>query len=347
MSLDNLKSRFVAFLLRLSTLISDEPLTNVAPYGECNTSPNALAWIPSGYTVRSCIKHDNIDRCWFMYTPSSVDESSEVPLVIHLHGSGGCASLPSLGFGTIANEYGFVVVWPQGTSTKQFGQDLTSWNDGSGLFGAEEAGIDDMGFLETMVDVILDENTFLDQSRVYMSGHSNGAVMAQRFSLQTNSILAGVIAFSGSAKPNDIEWSPGGESINTYNSTPIILIHGDIDNVVPFDTRKGPLAGAVDSYEGWISLNQCSGSDEPEVTDEYILRASNECANDGKVALVEVIDAGHHPISKGEEPFLISPRNVIADCPFRRAIFFYEPDCKLIELDSSRLAWEFISEFHR
>lgn len=357
-TLKNLLTRSIAFVLRLNALFGDEPLRNVAPYGTCDIAQDALSsWLETGSVPQNCLSHQNRTRCWYTYTPNSVvDSTSEVPLVVHLHGAGGCASLPAMGWGNIAEDSGVVMIWPAGTPTLQPGIpdavnfELSTWNDGSGLFGAEAIGIDDIGFLEKMLDIVLsnDDKNYpnIDSNRVYISGHSNGAVMAQRFALQTNGIVAGVVAVAGAALPEDPEWSPGGNVTEFYQPTPILLISGQVDNVVPFNERRGPLAGAIPSLNGWADINGCPSVDATvEEYDDYIQHIFTGCGNGTEVALLEVKEAGHHPFSKGEGEFQISPFNIIADCPFRGIPFFYEPDCQLIDLDTTRLAWEFISAF--
>jgi len=330
-----------------------DPLTNRAPYGTCSEGPNALAWLKEeGSAEQTCIDWAGLQRCWYTFVPNSVllqQESKSVPVVIHLHGAGGCASLPSVGWGTLAEDNGFVVVWPQGTKhTLPFlpailannlpvfaldllGFNLNCWNDGSGLFGAEGAGIDDMGFLKAMVtqisakpkvggsssdskdDEVETSSVSIDTSRIYMSGHSNGAVMAQRFDLQTNGLLAGVVSISGAALPNDPEWTPGGTSIGEYQSTPIILIAGTSDGVVPFYERAGPLAGAFPSFDGWATINGCDGTSRKE--DGYGAFTQYNyasCRRSTQVTLLEVFDAGHHPFPKGTEPFQVSSKDTIA-----------------------------------
>lgn len=362
MKLELILSRITAFTLQIyNSVFSEIPLRN-APYGECNTGPDALSWLPQDSIAQNCLDHDGMTRCWYVYTPLSVKERQsqnhtfEFPLLVHLHGAGGCASLPSMGWGSLAEEFEFVVVWPQGTyNPSPFDvpdfidiDDLSSWNDGSGLFGAEVAGIDDLGFLQSLIEEELSNNLVnLDQSRVYMSGHSNGAVMAQRFSLQTNGVIAAVAAISGAGMPGDPEWLPGGSVGDMYSSTPIILVAGTIDNQVPFGERRGPLAGAIPSFEKWASINGCDKNSKIETTNdlEYIQHKYKNCANNAEVQLLEVFDAGHHPFTKGKGIFQISPLDVIAECPFRGIPFFYEADCGLANFDSIKFVWDFISSF--
>jgi len=364
----NVVSRLTALALRLYSVVIRQPLMNAAPYGfnkGCNEAEDALSkWIQNGSAKQTCIEYDNLKRCWFTFIPDSVNTASKVPLVVHLHGAGGCASLPAMGWGSLAEENGFAVVWPQGTSHQiPFVPDwfpdnilqLNCWNDGSQLFGAEKAGIDDMGFLKTMLQQVLsEEDTVIDRKRVYMSGHSNGAVMAQRFAVQTEGVLAGVLAVGGLVFPNDSCKAEGdrecwkeGQTIPEYNPTPIMIVAGKIDEVSPYDKRRNALSGALPSVEGWAQTNNCSTSVEVKHDKEGHARiVYSGCDNGATVALLSVEDAGHHVFTKGRGQFQISPVNVIARCEFRYLPPPpYEPDCQLSDLDTTSMAWDYLSQF--
>jgi len=191
---------------------------------------------------------------------------------------------------------------------------------------------------------LLVQDPQVDSKRLYFSGHSNGAVMSQRFALQTDTVVAGVVAVSGAAMPNDDQWQ-GSVSILDYNPTPIVFVAGTIDNVVPFASRRRALPGAIPALNGWAALNGCDGNAVLTDLGDYSCHIFTSCNNSSEVILFEVEGAGHHPFTRGEEPFLLSPKDVIADCPFRGFPFFYEQDCMLQDSDTISLAWDFVSRF--
>ena len=147
------------------------PLVDVAPYGICDTSPDGLSWLPAPQT---CITHGGLSRCWYTYAPISTSTSlAKVPLVIALHGTYGCASLPAMGWGSKAEENGFIVVWPQSTAHRPpFGPPMerTEWNDGGAYTEAEKAGIDDLGFIRSLIERMLLVDGRIDANRVYLTG---------------------------------------------------------------------------------------------------------------------------------------------------------------------------------
>ena len=110
----NLCSRAVGFSLRIYALFDPDPLLNRAPYGKCNLEADALDWLAdrTGATIeQTCFLYQDIERCWYTYIPEKVLESDDtVPLVVHLHGAGGCATLPSVGWANIAEDDNFVIL---------------------------------------------------------------------------------------------------------------------------------------------------------------------------------------------------------------------------------------------
>ncbi|CAB9520345.1 depolymerase [Seminavis robusta] len=365
-------SRFAALGIRVFTIYKGlEPLIDRAPYGPCSEHADALKWLENrtgAFVNQTCIEYQDRERCWYTYVSErAVSRRNNVPLIVDLHGAGGCASLPSLGSGTIVDTAGLVVAWPQGIKKPLpyvpwiipelildvLGLSVTSWNDGTGLFGAELAGVDDVGFLEIMIAEILarsnpDYGVNIARARIYMIGHSNGATMAQRFALQSEpGVLAGVVAISGSGMPQDPMWVPGGEVSDNYRSTSIALVAGSKDKVVPFGERRGPLAGAMASFDGWARLNDCEDDSRFIYDFEYYRKyIYTDCRDGNEVVLYEVKGQGHHPFKKGIEAFQIASLNTIPECPFRGIPTFSECDCALsTKVDSTAMAWEFIVQF--
>ena len=294
------------------------PLVDVAPYGICDTSPDGLSWLPAPQT---CITHGGLSRCWYTYAPISTSTSlAKVPLVIALHGTYGCASLPAMGWGSKAEENGFIVVWPQSTAHRPpFGPPMerTEWNDGGAYTEAEKAGIDDLGFIRSLIERMLLVDGRIDANRVYLTGsrdvpnasshslttnttytlpckligHSNGAVMAQRVALQSSGLVAAVVAFGGAPAPADPTW-PGGEPVNSFVATPVMNVVGTLDGVNNFSAPFGPLPGAVRSLELWAIVNKCSEAAAVVQPEALHVRHTYCAGGPAEAVLIEVPGAG-------------------------------------------------------
>ena len=129
-----------------------------------------------------CFEYDGIDRCWTIYVPNSTDDSQSIPLILDLHALQRSADnqYQLSDMDRIAEENNAIVVYPHGYEN--------SWNFGQCCDPANEDGIDDYGFLRTLIYHTSD--TFpVDTDRVYMTGWSTGCAMAQAFANDASDIL--------------------------------------------------------------------------------------------------------------------------------------------------------------
>jgi len=72
--------------------------------------------------------------------------------------------------------------------------------------------VDDVGFLQAVLSDIR-ARTAIDPGRVYMTGHSNGAMMTYRFAVEAADSATAIVAVGGAA------------DVATVPSEPIPLLH--------------------------------------------------------------------------------------------------------------------------
>jgi len=224
-----------------------------------------------------------LERFWYVYAPSS---AVGLPLVMDLHGYGSCAEELSTysGWSQLAAEDSFVVVWPQGTEALS-NDSAPSWNAGRCCGEAQAEDIDDVGFLHAVVDVAI-ESLLVDPRRVYFSGHSNGAMMAQRMAAQASDIVAAVASFSGELMLYSYQ-------VTDYTPTPVMIIHGTEDSVVSY-TQTWYWPGAEETLASWASYNGCPNVTASETTQEdYVLHVI-DCPPT-RLELIELPGVGHLP----------------------------------------------------
>ena len=238
-----------------------------------------------------CIQYDNLERCWLLLVPLSLNESGNVPLVVDIHGGGDDMYQQrwTSDFANISMEQGFIVAYPQGHN------DL--WNMGwnpitcsVGIVCPEE---DDVGFILQMVDTIM-QNHSIDNSRIYLTGWSNGCGMTQRLAVEASDIFAAAGCMSMYRFV---------EAPSDYLPIPFIEVHGLLDEIVQYATTAhsapffGPEKGAIQNLESWAELNGCQGT-TPEVLesqDDYDIRGYTKCENETQVMLVTMFFAAHNP----------------------------------------------------
>ncbi|HEU5370452.1 MAG TPA: PHB depolymerase family esterase, partial [Ktedonobacterales bacterium] len=149
----------------------------------------------AGQAQPAPIRHDfsgslssgGLTRTYQGHLPSSYDGVKALPLVLALHGHGGDGQgmLRLTHLNRIADQHGFIVVYPDGYQK--------SWADGRGATEADQAGVDDVGFLSALIDALANQYK-VDQKRVYVTGISNGGFMSERLACDLSNKVAAVAA---------------------------------------------------------------------------------------------------------------------------------------------------------
>ena len=274
-----------------------------------------------------CMEYDELERCWLLLVPEILNESSEVPLLIDIHG--GLDDMNeqrwTSDFANISMEQGFIVAYPQGHN------DL--WNMGwnpitcsAGVLCPEE---DDVGFILQIVDTIM-QNHSIDKSRVYVTGWSNGCGMTQRMAVEASEVFAaaGCMAMYRFV-----------EAPSNYSPIPFMEVHGLLDEIIQYATTAhsapifGPEKGAIQNLESWADLNGCQGSIPEVVVSEvdYDIRGYTDCENEAQVMLVTLFFAAHNPYEHEDPDGLVPGRG------------WANPT----GVPTSTIVWEFLSQFSK
>jgi len=213
---------------------------------------------------RHTLEYDGLVREYFVFLPSSYDEETAHPAAIFMHGYGGTATGTEAevtqGLNQYAEEFGYVMVYPQGTWFMSSADDgdpweITSWNHISDGFDSGPDGPictpdrdkvpcppecgncgqcgwtschDDLGFLRVLVESLFDSWS-IDPARLHVSGFSNGAMMANRIACEASELFASVALVGGRLEPG-FECTP-------TKRMPLLQINGGADETVPADGR--------------------------------------------------------------------------------------------------------------
>lgn len=198
-----------------------------------------------GINEERTITVDGKTRKYWLYVPATLEGSENVPVVFSLHGRSNNDN-PNQGgkpiFTSLANEKGFIVVYPQGRNAGD-AQDIKDypgddWKKGfGGNTGWEATGKEnaDTKFIKALVDQIQSDyktknatnnNISVNPKRFYLCGFSMGGMMTYACA----KVLNGTFAAYGSC---------GGFPLNefhmnlaTENPIPFIHLHGNKDNML-------------------------------------------------------------------------------------------------------------------
>jgi polyhydroxybutyrate depolymerase len=188
------------------------------------------------------IEYDGLSRSYTVNLPSNYGEQTSAPLIIALHGAGSDGLNFQLGIqlDEIADELGFIAVFPDGY---QLG-----WNylDEDEMAQGED-WTDDVGFLSALIDQLI-EDYHVNTRRIFIMGFSNGALLALRMGCELDNRLAGVAAIAATYSFELAVHCADAAAI------PGVLVWGTEDDVFP---TQGFIWAAPDGkIRSSFSLNQ-------------------------------------------------------------------------------------------
>jgi polyhydroxybutyrate depolymerase len=136
---------------------------------------------------------DDGGRRYLLHVPPDPGRRTPVPILVALHAAGSSAAQFQryARLDRVADREGFLVTYPEGA-----GDDLLSWNAGDCCGDARQRGVDDVGFVLAVLRDVAREWP-VDRTRVYVTGHSNGAMMAHRVAAEMPERVAAIAAVAG------------------------------------------------------------------------------------------------------------------------------------------------------
>jgi polyhydroxybutyrate depolymerase len=186
--------------------------------------------------------------------------SVRAPLVVALHGGGGSGQQfrRSSGLGRAGNAAGFAVVFPGGLAHQ--------WNDGRTTPGGVPVhGAEDMAFILALAKKLVADGV-ADRNRIYVTGISNGGMMALRLSCEAPKTFAGIAAVSANL--------PEGLPCGGTSNSAFLNIVGSVDPMVPpaggpvaGKARQGSVISAAETFRVFLARSGCKGTKPLPVID--------------------------------------------------------------------------------
>ena len=170
--------------------------------------------------------HDNVNRNYLVYIPDSYDSEIDYPLMFVFHGFGGIATqfINNADMRDLAESNNFIVVYPQGLDLGGTG---SHWNC-SNPSADNKSDVDDIGFIENLIDQLILDYPVIDSKRIYAAGYSNGGFMSYYLACNSKKFAA-IGSVAGTMLDDSYQ------SCNANFPTAMINIHGTDDFDVPYD----------------------------------------------------------------------------------------------------------------
>ena len=195
----------------------------------CHQSNNISPSSKHGLFVENIVV-DGATRRYAIYIPKDLGDSP-CPLIFELHGGGvyiedmtgeSGHKTPYKLWMDLADVEEFIVVYPEGLNGS-YGK--PTWND-CRANSTVSSDADDVAFISQLMDSISSEYT-IDSNRVYVSGMSNGGLMALRLAVELSDKIAAVSTV-GASMPDS---SKCGQPQNPIS---ILFMNGTADKFLPY-----------------------------------------------------------------------------------------------------------------
>lgn len=161
-------------------------------------------------------------------------QAAGAPILLALHGGGGNPDqfARASGLARAAQAAGYAVVLPAGSGRGR----MLTWNAGYCCAQAAQAGVDDLAFLDA---VVADARARfgLDAERLFVTGMSNGSMMAETYAALRPGAVTAVAGVAG---------TPDVAHLHPAAPVPLLHIHGTADDHVPYRGGVGP-SGLTDT----------------------------------------------------------------------------------------------------
>jgi len=301
-----------------------------------------------GEWVEGSIRIKALDRWFRIHQPRTI--KAPAPAVVLLHG--GTQSMRKI-FGPkaggarawldLADREGFVLIVPNGVNPKTGDTmgDNQNWNDLRPADDDRQQEADDVDFIVQLLDKTAREYG-IDTKRVYVTGASNGGMMAYRLLIEAPERFAAAATFLA-VLPDDLPdiTLPG-------KATPLLIANGTKDPLVKWEGgairgQRGRMMSVLESRDWWIQANRADAKNVAEEslpdTDTgdgcRLYRSLYPATAGGAAVLFLKIDGGGHalPSRAHELPDTFLVRRLIG------------PLCR--DAEGAEIAWRFMAQFKR
>ena len=198
------------------------------------------------------------DRPADLFLPATYSQETPVPLLLDLHGYGGESSLHGAYtfLQAAADQRGVAYIAPNGLKDSTGNRFWNAYNACCNFVGSK---VSDVDYIKSLIEEI-SSKVSIDQSRIYLFGHSNGHFMSYKFACSTEGVITAIAGLAGS-----MDNSPNNCSNNPTN---VLHIHGTDDQTIQYEGGSlfgNPYLSAEKTTAQWASINSCTKPRESSI----------------------------------------------------------------------------------
>jgi len=296
------------------------------------------------------------ERPYRVFVPSSWRLESPAPVVLVFHGGGGDIDgiVRATGMDATAEAKGFLAVYPSGTPAR-LGK-FRTWNAGDCCGRAADERVDDMAYVAAVI-ADLSKRYAVDRSRVYATGHSNGAMLAWRLACERPDLVAAIAPNSGAARLELLNCVKGppvpalqfhgtADPCATYKSGPcgdcfgaFFRAHG-----IPLPEKKRMCVGAVEQTAQWAARQGCKAKTRVTLKAGAVTCTEHlGCPSGAAVSLCTEEGAGHTWPGGSDDIAACAKHPDGKTCQEWRAIVGPTNH----DISANEMMWAFFTRYHR
>jgi polyhydroxybutyrate depolymerase len=253
------------------------------------------------------LTYDGVRRDYRVHVPPAAIYGQPLPLVLNLHGATQNALIEEITsqMDPNADQNGYLAVYPDGTRiSKVLTPDPVAKNAQYGWNAGECCGlpvtkkIDDVGFLEKVIADVA-ARTPVNLRRVYMTGISNGGMMAYAMAAEASTHIAAIASVSGQVEI---------PTIHPTRPVPTLEFHSVNDPIALYKgaPNKNPklVLSVQEGLNQWVKADGCSTTPHTGTTIVGAVGSESagetatpvtytHCKEDTQVALWRFTGSGH------------------------------------------------------
>lgn len=214
----------LSLLAGLPTTYAGEQPAALVPTAGADPGPRGIPG--STTTLPTTHSYDGRVREVVLHIPDGLLAPAPLVIALHAHSQKPAAIRAYSRLEQLADEQGFAVAFPEGAAG--------SWNAGACCFPASREGLDDVAFLDEVL-TLARTRVPVDSARIYLTGGSNGAMMALRYACERPQSVAAVAVVAG---PVVAPCAP-------THPVSVLVLHGDRDTIVPLQGGRNAFLGAT------------------------------------------------------------------------------------------------------
>ncbi len=258
-------------------LISTISIASVTAYSSIsaqvvNVFPKTVSY-GSNYAE---ITNQGQSRNYYIYTPKSYNRNRPMPLVLVFHGDGGSGQAMSdvSRFNALAEQKGFIVVYPNGINH--------TWSN--------SPDSDDVSFVKALIERVQQIRN-IDQREIYATGFSSGGILTQTLACELPDKIA---AFASVAGSMPVQLQP---SCQPHTPVSILTINGTNDQEVHYqgddNSQPNALVSIPNMVKFWRSHDHTTSPNQENINSTKVKISHYYGDSGSEVMEADVVNGGH------------------------------------------------------